>query len=167
MPNQLYRSNLSIASPAEIERTARELRKIREGFLTTGTLTKYAPRTMILGSWQRCYTMHVNPSRRCAPLAIARESQLYHLRESNELLIRATRSVMDRLTDFLAVWGYVIVLSDARVCLLDVIGDLKIRRRQPLASLSTITYPEWARKSVRRSITERVARMSNSFDSRR
>src|SRR5260221_173424 len=167
MPNQLYRSNLSIASPAEIERTARELRKIREGFLTTGTLTKYAPRTMILGSWQSCYTMHVNPSRRCAPLAIAREAQLYHLRESNELLIRATRSVMDRLTDFLAHSGYVIVLSDARGCRRRIFRSPITSSRQTLASLSTITYPQTARKSVRRSITERVARMSNSFDSRR
>lgn len=142
MPNQLYRSNLSIASPSEIERTARELRKIREGFLTTGTLTKYAPRTMILESWQRCYTMHVNPSRRCAPLAIAREAQLYHLRESNELLIRATRSVMDRLTDFLADSGYVIVLSDARGYLLDVIGDLRIRRR--LARIDFVPGGNWS-----------------------
>ena len=129
MTNQLYRVNLSIASPSEIERTARQLRAIREGFLTTGSLAMRTPRPMILESWQRCRALDVNPSRRYAPLAVAREAQLYHVREANELLIRATRSVIDRLTDFLADSGYVIVLSDAKGCLLDVIGDTNIRRR--------------------------------------
>lgn len=142
MPNQLYRANLSIASPSEIERTARQLRIMREGFLTTGSLTKYTPRSMIRDSWQRCFAMHVNPSRRVAPLAIARESQLYQVREANELLIRATRSVMGRLTDFLAGSGYVIVLSDAKGCLLDVVGDPGIRRR--LARIDFVPGGNWS-----------------------
>src|SRR5258707_12274680 len=95
MTNQLARVNLSIASPSEIERTARQLRTIRENFLSTGSLATYIPRSMILDSWLRCSEMHVNPSRRYAPIAIAREYQLYHLRQANELLIRATLSVMD------------------------------------------------------------------------
>ncbi len=78
MPGQLNRVNLSIASPSEIERTARQLRVMREGFLT-GSLTMHTPRSMILESWQRCSNMRVNLSRRCAPLAVARESQLEHL----------------------------------------------------------------------------------------
>src|SRR5205814_10231605 len=99
MTNQLARVNLSIASPSEIEHTARQLRAIREGFLTTGSLATHSPRPLILDSWQRCHAMHVNPSRRFAPLAVARESQLYQLREANELPIRATHSVMGRLPD--------------------------------------------------------------------
>src|SRR6266516_4132685 len=102
MSNQLYRANLSIASPSEIERTARQLRVIREEFLTTGVYAMYTPRSIILESWQRCNDLQVNSSRRCAPLAIARESQLSNLRDANELLRLATRSVMGRLTDFLA-----------------------------------------------------------------
>ena len=128
MTSQLYRVNLSIASPLEIEHTARQLRAVREGFLTTGSLATHALRSLIFESWQRCHAMNVNPSRRYAPLAVARESQLYQLREANELLIRATHSVMGRLTDFLADSGYVIVLSDAKGCLLDVLGDAGIRR---------------------------------------
>src|SRR2546425_802965 len=83
--------NLSIASPSEIERTARQLRVIREEFLTTGALAMYTPRSIILESWQRCNDLQVNPSRRCAPLAIAREAQLSNLRNANELLRLATR----------------------------------------------------------------------------
>src|SRR5205807_5269617 len=142
MTSQLYRVNLSIASPLEIERTARQLREIREGFLTTGSLATLSPRPLILDSWQRCHSMHVNPSRRFAPLAVARESQLYQLREANELLIRATHSVMGRLTDFLAGSGYVIVLSDVKGCLLDVLGDAGIRRR--LARIDFVPGGNWS-----------------------
>src|SRR6266849_310187 len=87
MTIQLARVNLSIASPSEIERTARQLRMIREDFLSTGSLATYTPRSMILDSWLRCSEMHVNPSRRCAPLAIARESQLYQLRDAKGRLL--------------------------------------------------------------------------------
>src|SRR2546421_2240570 len=142
MLNQHYCANLSIASPSEIERTARQLRTMREGFLTTGTLTMYTLRSVIRDSWQRCHVMQVNPLRRCAPLAIAREAQLYHLREVNELLIRATRSAMSHLTDFLADSGYVIVLSDAKGCLLDVVGDVAIRRR--LARIDFVPGGDWS-----------------------
>src|SRR5437763_1699086 len=142
MTSQLYRVNLSIASPTEIESTARQLRAIREGFLTTGSLAAHIPRSLILESWQRCNTMNVNPSRRFAPLAVARESQLYQVREANELLIRATHSVMGRLTDFLADSGYVIVLSDAKGCLLDVLGDAGIRRR--LARIDFVPGGDWS-----------------------
>src|SRR2546421_1913073 len=142
MLNQHYCANLSIASPSEIERTARQLRTMREGFLTTGTLTMYTLRSVIRDSWQRCHVMQVNPLRRCAPLAIAREAQLYHLREVNELLIRATRSAMSHLTDFLADSGYVIVLSDAKGCLLDVVGDVGIRRR--LARIDFVPGGDWS-----------------------
>lgn len=142
MTSQLYRVNLSIASPLEIERTARQLRAIRDGFLTTGSLATHSPRSLILESWQRCHAMNVNPSRRCAPLAVARESQLYQLREANELLIRATHSVMGHLRDFLADSGYVIVLSDAKGRLLDVLGDAGIRRR--LARIDFVPGGNWS-----------------------
>src|SRR5438045_9054543 len=109
MTSQLYRVNLSIASPLEIEQTARQLRAIREGFLTTGSLVAHSPRSLILESWQRCHAMNVNPSRRFAPLAVARASQPYQLREANELLIRATRHALGRLTDFTHGTGHVLV----------------------------------------------------------
>src|SRR6266704_5092541 len=142
MPNQLYHANLSIASPSEIERTARQLRVIREEFLTTGAPAMYTPRSIILESWQRCNDLQVNPSRRCAPLAIAREAQLSNLRDANELLRLATRSVMGSLTDFLADSGYVIVLSDAKGRLLDVVGDATIRRR--LARIDFVPGGDWS-----------------------
>src|SRR6266852_2956174 len=142
MTNQRYSAGLSIASPSEIEHTARQLTRLRDEFLTTGFLTLRTPRPIILNSWQRCNVLLVNPARRYAPLAIARESQLQNLREANEVLVRATRSVMSHLTDFLAASGYVVVLSDARGRLLDVVGDTAIRRR--LARIDFVPGGDWS-----------------------
>lgn len=142
MNNHQHSFHLSISSPAEIERTARQLRTMRDTFLTTGNLTTYAPRSMILESWQRCSSLHVNPARRCAPLAVARETQLDLLRHDNELLIRAARPVIERLKDFLADSGYVVVLSDAKGRLLDVVGDSAIRRR--LAHIDFVPGGHWS-----------------------
>lgn len=142
MTNQRYSVGLSIASPSEIEHTARQLTTVRNEFLTTGILTLRTPRPIILSSWQRCNVLQVNPARRYAPLAVARESQLQNLRGANEILVRATRSVMDHLTDFLAASGYVVVLSDAKGRLLDVIGDATIRRR--LARIDFVPGGDWS-----------------------
>src|SRR6202022_677215 len=100
------------------------------------------PRPIILNSWQRCNDLQVNPARRYAPLAVARESQLQNLREANEVLVRASRSVMSPLTDFLAASGYVVVLSDAKGRLLDVVGDVTIRRR--LARIDFVPGGDWS-----------------------
>src|SRR2546423_8238065 len=142
MTNQRYNVGLSIASRSEIEHTARQLTMVRNEFLTTGILTLRTPRSIILSSWQRCNVLQVNPARRYAPLAVARESQLQNLREANEILVRATRSVLDYLSDFLAASGYVVVLSDAKGRLLDVVGDATIRRR--LARIDFVPGGDWS-----------------------
>src|ERR1700730_8806386 len=142
MTNQQYSVGLSIASPSEIEHTARQLTTVRNELLPTGILTLRTPRPIILNSWQRCNDLQVNPARRYAPLAVARESQLQNLREANEVLVRATRSVMSHLTDFLAASGYVVVLSDAKGRLLDVVGDVTIRRR--LARIDFVPGGNWS-----------------------
>ena len=141
MTNQRHPVHLSIASSTEIEDTARRLKAAREEFLSAGNL-QYPPRQMILDSWQRCRAMQVNPSLRSAPLAITREVELHRLREDSWLLIRAARSVMDHLSDFLADSGYVVVLSDANGRLLEVIGDAKVRRR--LARIDFVPGGDWS-----------------------
>lgn len=139
---QQHRVHLSIASPVEIERTAQQLITIREGFLSTGSLKLWTPRPLILDSWQRCRTLQVNPSRRYAPLAVTRETQLDQLRETNAPLIRAAQPIMIHLIDFLAGSGYVVVLSDVQGCLLDVVGDPAICRR--LARIDFVPGGNWS-----------------------
>src|SRR5258708_31212609 len=142
MITQLHRVNLSIASPSEIEHTAQQLTAIREDFLGRGSVVSKTPRPFILDSWQRCRTLEVNPSRRCAPLAIARETQLYQLRENHALLMQAAQPIMNHLMDFLADSGYVIVLSAAQGRLLDVVGDATIRRH--LARIDFVPGGNWS-----------------------
>src|SRR5258708_3895457 len=142
MTNQRHPVHLSIASSSEIEHTARQLKATREEFLTTGILPQHPPRPMILESWRRCHALRVNPSLRYAPLAVTHEVQLYHLREASQLVVRAARPVMSRLSDFLADSGYVIVLSDADGCLLEVTGDAGVCRR--LASIDFVPGGDWS-----------------------
>ncbi|MDQ6645522.1 MAG: GAF domain-containing protein, partial [Chloroflexota bacterium] len=149
MTTQRYRVNLSIASLAEIERTAQQLAIVREDFLSAegsfnaeGKLALRTPRLLIFNSWQRCRTLHVNPAQRYAPLAIARETQLYQIHDENALLIRAARNVMNHLVDVLADSGYVIVLSDTQGRLLEIMGDMAIRRR--LARIDFVAGGDWS-----------------------
>jgi GAF domain-containing protein len=142
MTNQRHPVHLSIASSSEIKQTARQLKGIREEFLTIGILSQHPPRPMILESWRRCHAMQVNPSLRYAPLAVTHEVQLCHLREASQLVMRAARPVMSYLSGFLADSGYVIVLSDADGCLLEVIGDAGVRRR--LASIDFVPGGDWS-----------------------
>ncbi len=142
MINQRYPVHLSIASSSEIEHTARQLKTTHEQFLTTGVLPQHSLRPIIRESWQRCHTLQVNPSLRYAPLAITHEAQLTHLREASQLLMRAAGPAMSYLSDFLCDSGYVIVLSDADGCLLEVIGDTGTRRR--LARIDFAPGGDWS-----------------------
>ena len=142
MTNRQYPVHLSIASSAEIEQTARQLRVTREEFLATGIFPQHPPRPLIVESWRRCCAMRVNPSLRYAPLAVTHEVQLRHLREASQLLMHAAHPVMSHLCDFLADSGYVIVLSDAEGCLLEVVGDAGARRR--LARIDFVPGGDWS-----------------------
>lgn len=130
MTTQEERHRWSIASPAEIERTARELAALRDRFLSAGGPAPPSfARQVILNSWQRCRQMSVDAGRRAAPLAITFDAQLRELREANEQLLRAAHPVAVRLADHLSGSGYVVVVTDASGCILDLAGDLDVRRR--------------------------------------
>jgi two-component system sensor histidine kinase KdpD len=131
-----------IASPAEIDRTAQQLARVRDHFLVHGELAPLSLRPVIFESWQRCDRLSVNPGQCAAPLAVSRDSQLQDLREANLPLLRASMPVVRHLTEALADSGYVVVLSDARGCLLDVTGDAAIRRR--LAKIDFLPGGAWS-----------------------
>lgn len=146
MAHQPSQIRLSIASPAEIERTARHLMAIRDEYLTTGTLASYIPRPLILQSWQRCQAMQVNPGTRIATLAIAHETELQDILAANELLLRAASPVMNYLIDFFVDSGYAVVLSDANGCLLQVVGDAAIIRR--LTRIDFVPGGKWSEQAA-------------------
>ena len=119
---------------------------VREDFLSTGNLLSWTPRPLILDSWLRCRTLRVNPSWRCAPLAVARETQLAQLREENAALRQAALPVIEHMAGFLADSGYVVVLSNAQGYLLDVVGDRAIRRR--LEHIDFIPGGNWSESAA-------------------
>jgi signal transduction histidine kinase len=143
LTTQEERHRWSIASPAEIERTARELAALRDRFLSAGGPAPPSfARQVILNSWQRCRQMSVDAGRRAAPLAITFDAQLRELREANEQLLRAAHPVAVRLADHLSGSGYVVVVTDASGCILDLAGDLDVRRR--LSRIDFVPGGDWS-----------------------
>jgi len=129
MISQSLPVQLSIASPADIERTAGQLLAIRDRFRDTERTAPDALRPLILESWRRCQALHVDPLLRYAPAAIARDVQLRERWEANALLMQAAEPVMRYLADMLAESGYVVALADATGCILRLVGDRIVRRR--------------------------------------
>jgi two-component system sensor histidine kinase KdpD len=136
----------SIASPNEIETTARTLSVLRYRYLESGATEAGVGRPLILSSWKRCRAMQVDASRRSAPLAISRDAQLRELREANEPLLRAAHPVIARLVAHLADSGYSVVLTDKDGCILEVAGDAEIRRR--LERIDFIPGGNWSESAA-------------------
>lgn len=132
----------SVASPSEIERTARNLMRFRDGFFSADDWDGTLVRPLILRSWQRCRAMHVDATRLSAPLAITRDAQLSDIRAASEPLMRAAREVVERLNDQLVDSGYVIVLTNAAGCILNIVGDPAIQRR--LARIDFVPGGDWS-----------------------
>ena len=132
----------SIASPSEIERTARGLMELRDRFLSSGPAEAEMARPLIRRSWARCREMHVDAARRFAPLAFTRDAQLAEVRAANEPLLRAALPVIERLADHLAESGYVIVLADSGGCIIHLAGDRDVQRR--LERIDFVPGGDWS-----------------------
>ncbi|HTJ27267.1 MAG TPA: hypothetical protein VMA36_13990 [Candidatus Limnocylindria bacterium] len=113
----------AVTSPAEIDAAARELARIRERYHEDGA-SAGAVRPRIAESWRRCRDLQVDPSLKCA----AGHETVGDLRIANERLLYAARPTVARLTDELEGTGYVVVVADARGRLLDLSGDVAMRR---------------------------------------
>jgi transcriptional regulator with XRE-family HTH domain len=115
----------AVSSPAEIDGAAYELARIREHYLSNGHSDGSPARPRIVASWNRCRAFGVDPNRKHAPM----REDLAELRAANERLLRAADPVVMYLADQFAGTGYVIVVTDAHGHLLDLAGDLDMRRR--------------------------------------
>jgi transcriptional regulator with XRE-family HTH domain len=134
---------LAIGSPSEIERTARQLSHFRERFLGSDTAVPIGgARPRILNSWMRSRAAGVDAARRSAPWAVSCDAQLQELRARNERLMRAAQPVVVYLADQLSGSGYAVILTDREGRILELSGDLDIRRR--LARLELQTGGHWS-----------------------
>lgn len=79
-------------------------------------------RPEVRDSWERCYDYNLNPQLRENPYVCTR----YELKQAQDNvgnLIEASERVMSSLYEFVAGTGFVVVLSDANLCLLKTVGD--------------------------------------------
>jgi transcriptional regulator with XRE-family HTH domain len=137
---------LAIASPNEIEATARRLATLRDTFLSTGEIALPGARQRILDSWLRSRSADVSSSRRIAPLSIRRDAELDELRLRNERLLRAARPILTFLMDRLGDSGYVVVLSDENGRILELHGAADVRRR--LEHIEFVPGGNWSEEAA-------------------
>lgn len=78
-------------------------------------------RREIRDSWERCYSYGVNPNRNEAIRLSQREFN--EARKDSEYLMETALSVMEGLLEFIAGTGFNIILTDANICVLSVMGD--------------------------------------------
>ncbi|HTJ27269.1 MAG TPA: helix-turn-helix domain-containing protein [Candidatus Limnocylindria bacterium] len=113
----------AIRSVAQIDVAAYELARIRDGFHLAGAVEGFA-RPRIVESWQRCRELGVNPNQKKARI----HEDVPLLRAANERFLRAADPVLVHLADELSGTGYVIVICDANGYVLELAGDLSMRR---------------------------------------
>lgn len=79
-------------------------------------------RPEIRDSWERSYDFGIDPYLRENPY-ICTQIELDQYREASNVLLEASRPVMNSLLEYVSGSGFVVVLADANLCLLEVIGD--------------------------------------------
>ncbi len=146
MATEIRALGWSIASPNEIESTARALNALRTTYLAGDAAEAVGGRPLIVSSWKRCRDMHVDASRRQAPLAISRDAQLRDMRDANETLLRAAQPVLASLIGHLSDSGYAVVLTDRHGCILEIGGDAGVRRR--LERIDFIPGGNWSESAA-------------------
>jgi len=78
-------------------------------------------RREIRDSWERSYSYGVDPSR-SEPIRLT-QHEYNQARKESEYLMETASSVMEGLMEFIAGTGFVLVLTDANICVLSVMGD--------------------------------------------
>lgn len=106
--------------------TYRELRKKWED-LHKFPAQRNSLRPEIKDSWERSYDFGIDPYLRENPY-ICTQAELEQYRQASDYLLEASRPVMNSLLEYVAGSGFVIVLADANLCLLEVIGDQQALR---------------------------------------
>lgn len=126
---QPSRVTFAIAEQGAIERTARQLTRLRDTFLSTGNLEVHLPRELILQSWERCRALQVDADRQAAVMGVGTQGQLNDLRDANGPLIAAAQPVFSRLCNLLGDNGYVLTLNDFDGYMLSVGGNPALGHR--------------------------------------
>src|SRR4051794_26034313 len=90
-----------------------------ETFLSTGQCRELAIAPPILRSWQRCVAVGLDAHQDCA----ARSVRAPVLDESQVALVALARPYMEDLYQFVEGSGFAVVLADAALIVIEIIGD--------------------------------------------
>lgn len=96
-----------------------------ERFIATGRIEEGVVRTDIHRSWERCYKAGVDPYDGVSHLIISQSELLVLLNEHREL-IEIAKHFMVKLYEFVKGSGFIVLLSDERGYVLEVMGDYDI-----------------------------------------
>jgi transcriptional regulator of acetoin/glycerol metabolism len=91
-------------------------------FITSGDMEGVQVRPHILRSWQRCYTSGVSPMRWEAPTEL-NPAQLKEELQCNWSLVEAASPILKELGQHLNGTGQILILTNARATIIDVVGD--------------------------------------------
>src|SRR3954453_15816409 len=89
-----------------------------ENFLATGQCHELAIAPPILRSWQRCAAVGLDARQDCA----ARRGRVPVLDEAQAALVAVARPYMEELYQFVEGSGFAVVLADAALMVIEVIG---------------------------------------------
>ncbi len=90
--------------------------------LHANPVERNALRPEIRDSWERSYAYGVNKYLRQNPY-VCTKTELSQYKSEASFLIETSSSVMNNLFEFVAGTGFVVVLADANLCIINVIGD--------------------------------------------
>jgi len=93
-----------------------------ERFLRDRELPPHAVRDVIEGSWERCYSSGVDPSRSQAAPPLSEEA-LRTLHHAHRDLLGASVSITEQARDFLSQSATIMILTDPSGVILETVGD--------------------------------------------
>jgi transcriptional regulator with XRE-family HTH domain len=123
----------TLRSTADVERVADTMARLRENYLTNGSTSDSAARPRIVKSWNRCREMGVDPDTKAATFSRDIDQRIV----ANEKFLSAVDPVISYLTDEFAQTGFIIVLTDADGKVLQMAGDLHLKRQLWRADIGT------------------------------
>ena len=114
---------LPMAMPAISRRSeSSDTMEAWERFLTGGPLAAVPSRNFVVASWLRSQQLGVNPTGRSAPL-VATGADIPVLRQANADLLSAAAGVFAQMGEMFSGSGSMMLLTDPKGVILDVIGD--------------------------------------------
>ncbi|HWQ75383.1 MAG TPA: sigma-54-dependent Fis family transcriptional regulator, partial [Syntrophomonas sp.] len=99
-----------------------DIKQVWERFIKTGRLEPNEVRAPILASWVRCFRAGVDPYDGASHQRL-NDNEMEELLTQRQDLIDIARHAMDNLYQFVAGSGFIVILSDERGYIMEIMGD--------------------------------------------